>query len=248
MKSYTLKLVIAGLVVASLAGCERELDSMGVTKKITYYPVFELEGEPDMVIPANEPFTLPGATATEQGTEIPVSVNISGTYFAGKVNEIDTSVPDIYHVTYSAVNVDGYPGTATRTVFVKPPTGDLVNSIEGTYLATSLRTPAAAGDYEDMEYVYIIKTGEDTYQLSDVIGGYYDLGRAYGPGYAGTGATVTANNVAANDFTFGDPVPVGAFGGEGVITSMTVNAAEKTITYNVEWDVYTFKIILKQVP
>jgi len=99
-----------------------------------------------------------------------------------------------------------------------------------------------------MEYVYIIKTGENTYQRSDVIGRYYDLGREYGTAYAGTGATVTANNIAANDFSFGDPVPVGAFGGEGEITSMTVNAAEQTITYNVEWDVYTFKIILKQVP
>lgn len=248
MKSYTRRIVITGLMAASLAACERELDSMGVTTKITYYPVFELEGETDMVIPANEPFTLPGATATEQGTEIPVSVSIAGTYFAGAVNGIDTSVPDIYHVTYSAVNVDGFPGTATRTVFVKPPTGDLVNSIEGTYLSTSLRDPSAAGDYEDMEYVYIIKTGENTYQLSDVIGGYYDLGREYGPAYAGPGATITANNIAANDFTFGDPVPVGAFGGEGVITSMTVSAADKTITYNVEWDVYTFKVILKQVP
>src|SRR5690606_31559654 len=114
-----------------------------------------------MVVQAGEAFTLPGATATEQGTEIPVSRNITGTYFAGVVNDIDTSVPDIYNVTYSAVNVDGFTGSASRTVFVKPPTGDLVNSLEGTYLATSLRTPAAAGDYEDMEYVYIIKTGED---------------------------------------------------------------------------------------
>ncbi len=247
MKSYTLRILAIGLLTF-LAGCERDLDTLGVTTKITYYPVFELEGEEEMVVPAGEAFTLPGATATEQGTEIPVSRNITGTYFAGVVNDIDTSVPDIYNVTYSAVNVDGFTGSASRTVFVKPPTGDLVNSLEGTYLATSLRTPAAAGDYEDMEYVYIIKTGEDTYQLSDVIGGYYDLGRGYGPTYAGPGATITANNIAANDFDFGDPVEVLTFGGDAVITGMQVNAAAKTITYNAEWDVYTFKIILKQVP
>lgn len=247
MKSYALKILVIALL-AILAGCERELDTLGVTTKITFYPVFELEGDEEMVVQAGEPFTIPGATATEQGTEIPVSRSIAGTYFAGTVDDIDTSVPDIYTVSYSAVNVDGFSGTATRTVFVKPHTGDLVNSLEGTYLATSLRTPAAAGDYEDMEYVYVIKIDDNTYQISDAIGGYYDLGRAYGSAYAGRGATVQANNIASNDFTFDTPGEVGVFGGEAVITDMQVNAAEKTITYNAVWDVYTFKIILKQVP
>jgi hypothetical protein len=248
MKKTGYKILTIALLSAFALGCERELDTLGVTKKITYYPVFELEGDEVIVVNAGEAFTLPGATATEQGSEIPVSTKIAGTYFEGGVDEIDTTVPDIYNVTYSATNVDGYSGSATRTVLVVPPTGDLVTSIEGTYLATSLRTPAAAGNYTDMEYVYIIKTGANTYQISDILGGYYDLGRGFGPAYAGTGAVITANNIATNSFTFGEPIGVGAFGGAAEITSMEVNAATKTIKYNVTWDAgYTFAITLKQV-
>jgi hypothetical protein len=248
MKLSRYKLLAVALLGVFISGCERDLETEGVTKKITYYPVFELEGEDVIVVEPGEEFTLPGAVATEQGAEIPVTISISGTYFAGGVDEIDTSVPDIYNVSYSATNVDGYSGSATRTVVVVPPTGDLVTSIEGTYLATSLRTPAAAGNYTDMEYVYIIKTGDNTYQISDILGGYYDLGRGFGPDYAGIGATVTATNIATNTFTFSDPIGVGLFGGLAEITSMEVNAVAKTVKYNVTWDAgYTFAITLKQV-
>lgn len=249
MKLIRYKILSITLLSVLLFSCERELDTEGVTKKITYYPVFELEGEEEIVIQAGEDFTLPGAVATEQGAEIPVTTSIAGTYFAGAVDEIDTTVPDIYSVSYSATNVDGYSGSATRSVVVLPPTGDLVTSLEGKYLSTTLRTPAAAGNYTDLDYLYVIKTGASTYQISDIIGGYYDLGRSLGPGYAGTGAVITANNIVANDFTFSGPVGVGAFGGAATITSMEVNAVNKTIKYNVTWDAgYTFAITLKQVP
>lgn len=248
MKLIRYKILTITLLSVFLLSCERELDTEGVTKKITYYPVFVLEGDEVVVVQAGENFTLPGAVATEQGAEIPVTTNISGTYFAGGVDEIDTSVPDIYNVSYSATNVDGYSGSATRTVMVLPPTGDLVTSIEGTYLSTSLRTPAAAGNYVDLDYVYIIKTGANTYQISDILGGYYDLGRGFGPAYAGTGATITATSIPTNTFTFGGPVGVGAFGGAAQITSMEVNAVAKTVKYTVTWDAgYTFAITLKQV-
>jgi hypothetical protein len=250
MKSYKLKIALIAFVTLWLGSCERELDTEGVTKRITYYPVFELEGDEEISVTPGDAFVLPTAIAREQGAEIPVTTTITGTYFVGSVDAIDTSVPDIYNVTYSATNVDGYSGSASRTVTVlPPPTGDLVTSLEGTYLATSLRTPAAAGNYVDMEYVYIIKTGDNTFQISDIIGGYYDLGRGFGPGYAGTGATITANDIPGNDFTFSDPIGVGVFGGSAEITSMEVNAGAKTIKFNVSWDAgpYTFEITLKQV-
>ena len=62
--------------------------------------------------------------------------------------------------------------------------GDLVNSIEGVYTSTVVRDNVSAPQYDDMKYVIIKKVDTDTYELSDGIGGYYDLGRAYGIAYA----------------------------------------------------------------
>ena len=203
-------------VAAVFSSCERDLETEGITKKITYYPVFELEGEEEIVIHAGDDFTLPGAVAKEQGNEIPVTTTISGTYFAGSVTAIDSELADIYNVNYSAVNQDGYSGSTARIVRVLPPPGDFVNSIEGTYTQTVVRTPAggpANADYTDVEYAYVAKIGPDTYQLSDGIGGYYEYGRGFGPAYAATGATLTANNIGGNDFTIGDTFSVGDFGG-----------------------------------
>jgi hypothetical protein len=252
MKSYTLKIVALTLMIAVFSSCERDLETEGITKKITYYPVFELEGEEEMVIHAGDDFTLPGAVATEQGTEIPVTTSIVGTYFTGPVSTFDPAMADIYTVSYSAVNKDGYSGAATRIVRVLPPAGDFVNSIEGVYTQTVARTPGggpATADYTDREYAYVAKVGPNTYQLSDGIGGYYEYGREYGPDYAATGATVVANNIATNDFTIGDTFSAGAFGGVAEITSFEVNPITKTIKYTTVWDAgYTFEVTLKQVP
>ena len=93
------------------------------------------------------------------------------------------------------------------------------------------------------------KVGPNTYQLSDGIGGYYEYGREYGPTYAATGATVVANNIAANDFTIGDSFSAGDFGGVAEITAFEVNPITKTIKYTTVWDAgYTFEVTLKQVP
>ncbi len=252
MKSYRSKIVTLMFVAAVLSSCERDLETEGITKKITYYPVFELEGEEEIVIHAGDDFTLPGAVAKEQGNEIPVTTTISGTYFTGSVTAIDPMLADIYNINYSAVNQDGYSGSAARTVQVLPPPGDFVNSIEGVYTQTVVRTPGggpANADYTDVEYAYVAKIAPNKFQLSDGIGGYYEYGRGYGPTFAATGGTVTANNIGANDFTIGDTFSVGDFGGVAEITSFEVNPAAKTIKFTTVWDGgYTFEVTLKQVP
>jgi hypothetical protein len=252
MKVYKLKIFAFAFLVATTSSCDRDLETEGITKKITYYPVFELEGEEEIVIHAGDDFSLPDAVATEQGTEIPVSTSITGTYFTGAVDAIDPTMADIYNVSYSAVNKDGYAGTASRTVSVLPPPGDFVTSIEGVYTATVVRTPGggpAAADYTDREYVYVAKVAPNTFQLSDGIGGYYAYGREYGPTFAATGAKIVANNIPGNSFTFGNTFGVGEFGGEAKITAFEINPATKTIKYTTVWDGgYTFETTLKQVP
>lgn len=248
--------------IVSLSGCERDLETEGITNKITYYAVIEpnpivIDGEEyiDVVLDKGADFTDPGAVVTEEGQEIEYTTTVTGTYFTGSSSSIDMNVPDEYAVTYSAVNKDGFPGSFTRNVTVLPANGDLVNSIEGTYTVTVSRSPAggpANADYTDREYVYIRHVSDNIYMISDAIGGYYEFGRDYGPAYAATGGTIKANNIATNSFEFPDAAVVGSFGGEAAITpgSMSVNAAEKTITFQSTWNgppLYTFTVTLKQV-
>ncbi len=251
MKLNRYQILFFTLITVLISSCDRELETEGLTKKITYYPVIEMDGEETYVVHFGEDFSLPGVTATEQGKEIPVTETVSGTYFHPSVEALDTSVPDVYTVTYSATNVDGYSGSVSRTVVVLPPTGNLVTSLEGVYTVSVVRTPAggpADADYTDREYAYITKIAPNTYQISDAIGGYYEFGRSYGPTYAATGATVLANNIPGNNFTF-TPAVVGSFGGNATITTMDVDPAAKTINFTSTWPTgpYTFKVTLKQV-
>ena len=90
--------------------------------------------------------------------------------------------------------------------------------------------------------------GNNVYQLSDAIGGYYDFGRGYGFHYAGTGMTVTANDIPGNDFTYGANIGVGAFGGDLAMTAFSVDAANRTINLTTEWSFgFTFEVELIQV-
>ena len=94
----------------------------------------------------------------------------------------------------------------------------------------------------------IWKTGADTYEISDAIGGYYAIGRAYGNDYMATGMSITANDISANDFTFGSPIGVGAFGGALTMDNMSVDAGAKTIDFQSSWDAgYKFVVTLTQV-
>jgi hypothetical protein len=248
-KSIAMKLLkksvyILMALLVTLMGCEEDKSSEGLSR-LTYYPDFVFNGDEVVFVAKDAEFNEPGVTATEKGNSIPVTTSASGLYFGETA--LDTSSPDIYDVTYSATNTDGFAGTQSRRVIVAGQ-GDLVNSIEGLYTSTVVRNGVAAAQYTDMPYVIIRKTDADTYELSDGIGGYYDLGRAYGTLYAAQPATVTANDIATNDFTFGPAFGVGAFGGAAEITSMSVDPIAKTVKFTTEWDGgYTFVVTLKQV-
>lgn len=247
MKLLKSTIYIVLVLLLPLAACEDE-SSAGLSR-VTYFPDFTYNGDEEVFVEKGTAFEDPGVTATEQGNSIDVNVSASGTYFGE--TSLDTSKPDIYTVTYAASNKDGFVGTQERTVIVAGQ-GDLVTNLEGLYTSTVVRNGVSGAAYTDMEYIIIRKTGDNTYELSDGIGGYYDLGRAYGPGYAAQPATFTANDIATNDFTFGPSFGAGAFGGEAQITAMTVNAATKTINFTSVWEAdavteYTFKVTLKQV-
>ena len=78
---------------------------------------------------------------------------------------------DIYSVIYSAENQDGYAATASRSVIVAD-NGDLKTDLSGLYRATIERNGSLRFT-DHLEYVLIWKVDDNTYQISDAIGGYY---------------------------------------------------------------------------
>lgn len=222
-------------------------DETGNVSSVTYYPLISILGDDPLFIQKGETYTDPGAIATEGANEIPFTASVSGNYRNG--TSVDTNIIDEYSINYTATNVDGFKVSGTRKVFVYN-NGDLVNSLEGIYTSSVIRGSAApSAQYTDMKYVLIWKNSDATYEMSDGLGGYYNLGRSYGPTYAARPTIITANNIPANDFSVSD-FSVGLFGGTAIMTELNVDPATKKITFTSTWDGSTngtFKVTLTQV-
>ena len=238
--------IVLFVITGTLVSCVED-DTNGVSR-ITDYPIITVNGPTEIFVTQGSSYKDAGAVSKEGGAEIETTTKItSGDNFG---LDFSVNAPDKYVVTYSAVNKDGFAGSALKTVWVVPTKGDLVNSIEGLYLADCQRAPSftPSAQYNGLKYVFIKKTGANTYAISHAIGGYYDMGRNYGPAYAAKGAIITANNIAANDFSFtGANIP--GFGLDINISEFKVFPATKTITYTGAGNFGngTFKVQLKQV-
>lgn len=237
-------LILIALFSFAFVSCEKD---PGIEEsKITYLPKIDVNGNSFDIIDCNTTsYVDPGVDASIGGNPVDAKTTVTGAYFGGT----SVSSPDVYTINYSVYNSDSIPGAAFRTVILPPCNGDLVNSIAGLYTATTKRNGVVTAQYTDMKYIIIRETSTPgVYELSDAIGGYYDIGRAYGPKYAASGLTITANDIPANNFTFSGPVGVGLFGGSLVMQSMTVNPAAKTVSFVSDWDQgYKFEVELKQV-
>lgn len=249
MKNNILLLGVGALLCFGAVSCE-EYENSATPSQITYLPLIEVAGEESVMLDCNATgFTDPGATASEGGSPIDVETTVNGLYFGSTT--IDQ--PDLYQITYSATNQDGIPGAMSREVMWPACNGDLITSIEGMYQASVKRTAstgAVNSDYIDADFTpfWIVDLGDNTYGISDAIGGFYEDGYGYGPDYAATGLVVKANSIPGNDFEVVASNGVGAFGGAIEISDFTVNPATKTITFTTTWDAgYVFEVELNQV-
>lgn len=246
----TLKIGLLGaLVTLSSCGYEDPIE----TTLITNYAVITYEGGNPLFLEVNAPFEET-AIATIDGQEVPMDAYYEGLYRGESGETIDTSIADTYIAEYSAVNAEGFVGTQTRKIIVSN-VGDLVNSIEGVYLATTQRNGSFTNpedNYKKMKYVQIWKNSDGNYEISDAFGLYYAVGRAYGNAYLTPGAIIVANDIPSNDFEFPNTVSNISFGGDANITDMTVNATAKTIDFTCNWQadpstLYIFGVHLEQV-
>lgn len=238
-----INIILLGLAFLGFSACEKETTA-GLSR-VTNYPLIDVAGSNTVFVPQGGAFIDPGVSATEDGATIPVITTASGVYRGGTT--LDLNIADRYNLTYTATNKDGFDGTASRSVWVYN-TGDLVNSIEGLYVSTVARNGSSPPAYQNMKYILIWKNADGTYEMSCAFGGWYEYGRALGSGFVSPGGTITANNIATNDFTFGPTTTNAYFGGDVDITDVKVDAATKTITVTTDWSFgYTFVSTLTQV-
>lgn len=110
-----MKIIISSFVVLLLmTSCRKDnfnypKDTVG-SSKIIYFATFSMAGSPYSSIVQGDNYTDPGATATQNGTELPVTVT----------GAVDATKAGIYTITYSAVNTDGFPASVKRVVAVLP--------------------------------------------------------------------------------------------------------------------------------
>ena len=206
--------LLLGVTMFLASSCTKELETEGLSR-VTFFADLAMAGEEVVFHPLGEAFNDPGATATENGQDIPVVIS----------GGVDVNTPGFYNINYSAENSDGFSSSVTRTVIVYE-TGDIV----GIYDA--IRIGRGGG-------LVLVSTNPDGgYFVSDLIGGYYEFWVGYGNAYAAPstlyvdGSTVTADIGSCG---FG-PVEIsnGTISGDHQTMSWTMTLLDYAFSFDVE--------------
>jgi len=122
-------LIFCSLVTLFLVACNKTSihntdEKIGISR-VTFFPVLTLNGERYTTIAVGSGFTDPGIVAKEGSADIMYT----------KSGSVNTNVPGVYTVTYTAVNRDGFPASLVRTVAVYSTDADAAsNDLSGMYL------------------------------------------------------------------------------------------------------------------
>lgn len=227
------KLLYILLIVQTVAfttGCKKDLSSEGVSKlsiKIT------LKGSTLITIPRGGTYTEPGYTAEDGNTKADVTteVKIDGT--------VDTQTTGYYEITYSAVNSDGIPISALRKVIIYDPAAPKTD-ITGNYLGKVTRNTSTNNLFNGLS-VSISKLAPGFFEVTDLLGGYYDQGRVYGSAYA-MGGYIQLNT--DNSITLVSSYMPGFGDSLSSLTNGKYDPATKIVSWNAGYAGYKFVITL----
>jgi hypothetical protein len=174
-KIIYLILVACGVIMFS--ACSKDSQDLS---KVTYYVDMELVGDAVLGSEVGTSFVDPGVTAYENGEDISSTVIVTGS--------VDSEKVGYYPLSYTAINVDGFPKSVSRKVFVYDPS--ITTDISGSY-TTSDGTKRVYGGTTTTAFtgygVTIEEVKPGIFYISDFFGGYYDQRAGYGSTYAMTG-------------------------------------------------------------
>ncbi|MBN1988539.1 MAG: DUF5012 domain-containing protein [Bacteroidales bacterium] len=153
------------LVLPFLFSCEKETEGVSRT---TFFAELTLTGPGVVVMPVNSTYVEPGYVAIENEVDVSANVQVTG--------GLNTSEVGAYELTYTVLNADGFPKTASRLVLVVPAN---LSSADLTGTFTGQRTGAAAVP----SACNINKLADGVFFADDLFGGYYNKVAGYGLAY-----------------------------------------------------------------
>lgn len=237
MKTYKYCLVLLAAFV--FFACEKETEGISTT---TYYCDLTLKGNPVEWVFLGQEFKEPGYVALENGVDVSEHVTIAGT--------VDGSKTGIYKLNYSIKNSDGFPKNDSRIVIVSDPTASAIESgfykVSKQSSRTKLNTgPGATGskEYKEEPVVLIYQVSPGKFYCSDFLGGYYEVGKGYGPQAAMTGHFLLDPN--DNTISLSDSFIAAWKDGLDAIVNGVYDPATKTIKFTAQYaSLFDFNIIL----
>ncbi len=172
MKKYISLLAVPALALL-MGACSKDTEN---TTWVTYYPQMTVEGDLYVNWEAGRAFQDPGVTVIMNGEEMSTDLVTVSTSM-----DLANPQPGFYTITYGFTNPEGIVAQATRNIAVYPASDPIV----GYYVtdANSLRSGSeafAAGKFFPIK----VTASNGAYAVNDLLGGYYDLDRGYGSGYA----------------------------------------------------------------
>jgi hypothetical protein len=111
------------------------------SSQITYYATLTFKGDQYTLIPQGGTYSEVGITATEAGT--PIEYTTEGT--------VNTAVPGVYPIYYSAINKDGFPSSIIRTVVVyNTDASATAHDLSGDYVRIPKGTPPVIATWKKL--------------------------------------------------------------------------------------------------
>ena len=225
MKKNIFFAMMLALVSFALTSCgDKETEGLS---RFTYYPLLELEGESYMVVGKGTNFQDPGFSATLNGEDVSSQVTVS--------SNVNTNKSGVYTVVYSIKNEDGITANARRTVVVL----DLNSAVEGFYQITPdsyrLRECAQVAYGSPFEML-VIDNGDGTYDVDDLLGGWYCQRAGYGTNYAMAGVIAIEDDGSVICLANGVP----GWGDEADAFEGTFDAATGTFNLKVTYAAMDF--------
>ena len=166
MKSKILYGLAFCMMLFCFSSCNDDNDEL-TDSKLTYYPIFSLQGDAFTLSSLGSKYVDAGCTATLKGEDCTSQIVTTG------LNDIDIKTAGLYTVTYTVVNAEGYSKSISRTVAVCDPSvkTDITGAYttqEGTYRETSKGDVAYPGIK-----VNITKAAPGIFEVDCILGGYY---------------------------------------------------------------------------
>lgn len=179
MRKYISLLAIPALALL-MGACSKDTEDQ--TWIVTYEPDMEILGESYQCWKAGVPYTDPGVNVTLDGKPLSQPVTVSTSM------DFDNPQPGFYTILYSLSTPDGMVAKGSRNVAVY---SDLFPA-QGWYKTEMSESSRTGADYS---YTYLTRLGNKSmyvkvsarfdgdYNVSDLLGGFYNNGFGYGSRY-----------------------------------------------------------------